>query len=82
MNNLVGLAEIGGLKDKIYAIYSSPLKALSNDIHKNLIEPLEQIKELIKTERIDIAVHGGDLFHTVGRLEVDVFNITISINIK
>ena len=54
LNNLVGLAEIGGLKDKIYAIYSSPLKALSNDIHKNLIEPLDEINELAKSKNIEL----------------------------
>src|SRR3990167_7532242 len=45
LNYLVGLAEKGNLEDKIYAIYTSPLKALSNDIHKNLVEPLQEINE-------------------------------------
>lgn len=32
-----------GLKDEVYILYVSPLKALSNDIHKNLDEPLQGI---------------------------------------
>jgi ATP-dependent helicase Lhr and Lhr-like helicase len=37
-----GLA--GTLKDEIRVLYVSPLKALSNDIHKNLEEPLRSIR--------------------------------------
>jgi ATP-dependent helicase Lhr and Lhr-like helicase len=37
-----GLA--GTLKDEIRVLYVSPLKALSNDIHKNLEEPLTSIR--------------------------------------
>src|ERR1043165_7297416 len=33
----------GTLEDRTYVIYVSPLKALSNDIKKNLREPLEGI---------------------------------------
>jgi len=54
LNNLIGLAEIGKLEDKIYAVYSSPLKALSNDIHKNLVEPLEEINELAKSKGVEL----------------------------
>ena len=39
LNHLVNLAEKNCLKNKVYAVYTSPLKALNNDIHKNLIEP-------------------------------------------
>ena len=59
LNNLIGLAEIGKLEDKIYAVYSSPLKALSNDIHKNLVEPLEEINELAKSKGVEL---GGNTF--------------------
>jgi ATP-dependent Lhr-like helicase len=34
----------GTLKDEISILYVSPLKALSNDIHKNLEEPLAEIR--------------------------------------
>src|SRR5262245_58556050 len=39
-----GLAE-GGLPDAVQVVYVSPLKALSNDIQKNLEEPLAGIRE-------------------------------------
>jgi ATP-dependent Lhr-like helicase len=41
-----GLA--GKLTDEIRIAYVSPLKALSNDIHKNLEEPLAGIREALK----------------------------------
>jgi len=50
LNYIVTLAAKDKLEDKVYAIYSSPLKALSNDIHKNLIEPLEEINKIAKTK--------------------------------
>ncbi|MDO8459968.1 MAG: ATP-dependent helicase [Nanoarchaeota archaeon] len=46
LNYLVDLSVKGELEDKVYAIYCSPLKALSNDIYVNLIDPLREIKEL------------------------------------
>src|SRR5712671_210088 len=41
-----GLA--GALPDEIRVIYVSPLKALSNDIHKNLEEPLAGIRAALR----------------------------------
>src|SRR6185369_1040354 len=35
----------GKLRDETAVVYVSPLKALSNDIHKNLEEPLRDIRE-------------------------------------
>ncbi|HEY3857392.1 MAG TPA: DEAD/DEAH box helicase [Verrucomicrobiae bacterium] len=47
----------GTLKDEIYVLYVSPLKALSNDIHKNLEEPLAEIRAELKTATgIDVPV--------------------------
>jgi len=65
LNQLVTLAAKGELESKIYAVYTSPLKALSNDIHKNLIEPLESIYEIaekkkIKLQKIRVALRTGD----------------------
>ncbi len=65
LNYLVMLSEKNELEDKIYALYTSPLKALSNDISKNLIEPLEEINALakekkIKLQPIRIALRTGD----------------------
>ncbi len=65
LNHLIILAEKHELKDKIYAVYTSPLKALSSDIWKNLIEPLHEIEALahekgIKLQKIRIALRTGD----------------------
>ena len=65
LNRLVFLAEKKELKDKVYAVYVSPLKALNNDIHKNLIEPLVEINELAKSkgialQEIRVALRTGD----------------------
>ncbi len=54
LNNLVTLAEKKELQKKVYAVYISPLKALNNDIHKNLIEPLQEINELAKSKDIEL----------------------------
>src|SRR5213078_741191 len=50
-----GLA--GKLSDETRVVYVSPLKALSNDIHKNLEEPLAGIRSaLLASEGKDIDV--------------------------
>jgi ATP-dependent Lhr-like helicase len=61
LNELVDNAEKGLLKDKVYCIYISPLKALNNDIAKNLIEPLQQIEKIAGKELgIRVGVRTGD----------------------
>src|SRR5213594_3620200 len=51
----IGLA--GKLRDETHVLYVSPLKALSNDIHKNLEEPLAGIRAaLVSAEGRDIKV--------------------------
>ena len=61
INELLHLAKKGGLEDKIYVLYVSPLKALNNDIERNLKEPLKEIYEKYDIkERIRIAVRTGD----------------------
>jgi len=61
LNELVDSAEKGELKDKVYAIYISPLKALSNDISKNLKEPLAEIEKIAgKDLGIRVGVRTGD----------------------
>src|SRR5262245_21446447 len=42
---LVGQGLAGELREETQVVYVSPLKALSNDIQKNLLEPLAQIGE-------------------------------------
>ena len=61
LNELVDLSEKELLEDKIYSIYISPLKALSNDIEKNLIKPLKEIEDVSKKElNIRVGVRTGD----------------------
>ncbi|MFA6022654.1 MAG: ATP-dependent helicase [Candidatus Pacearchaeota archaeon] len=65
LNYLVILADKNELDNRIYAVYVSPLKALSNDIHKNLIEPLQQINEIAekhgkKLQEIRVGLRTGD----------------------
>jgi ATP-dependent Lhr-like helicase len=60
-----GVANGGALPDETRVVYVSPLKALSNDIHVNLEEPLEGIRaELEKRGLPDVvirtAVRTGD----------------------
>src|SRR3990167_7861838 len=43
LNELVDSSIKGILEDRIYCVYISPLKALNNDISRNLKEPLKQI---------------------------------------
>src|SRR3989344_945104 len=54
LNYLVGLALKNELEDKIYAVYCSPLKALSNDIHFNLVQPLKEIEELAEKKGLEM----------------------------
>ena len=61
ISELTTLSQKGELEDKVYCIYISPLKALDNDIEKNLEEPLKGI-EKIATKDLGIrkAVRTGD----------------------
>ena len=45
IDELYARAEAGDLSDDIHVLYVTPLKALGNDIHRNLVEPLEQIQQ-------------------------------------
>jgi len=65
LNYLVSLARKNELENKVYAVYCSPLKALSNDIFVNLVEPLAEIEDLakkkgIKMQKIRVALRTGD----------------------
>ena len=61
ISELTTLAEKDKLEDKVYCIYISPLKALDNDIEKNLDEPLEGIEKIAgKKLGIRKAVRTGD----------------------
>ena len=54
LNYLINLAEKKEVEEKIYAVYVSPLKALSNDVSFNLIQPLEEINALAKSKGIEL----------------------------
>ncbi len=64
INELFKYAQDGMLEDRIYAVYVSPLKALANDINKNL-EELAQMHELaqrkgIEFPKVRVGVRSGD----------------------
>jgi ATP-dependent Lhr-like helicase len=46
LDRLLQLALSGRLRDQTYVVYVSPLRALSNDIQRNLQQPLAEILEL------------------------------------
>ncbi len=50
INELVTAAASGELRDETSVVYVSPLKALGNDIHKNLTVPLAAIRKLAEEE--------------------------------
>src|SRR3989344_1369929 len=61
LSELITLSESGLLEDKVYAVYISPLKALSNDIQFNLQQPLKEMEELAEKKfNIRIGVRTGD----------------------
>lgn len=61
INELTTLADKGELEDKVYCIYISPLKALDNDIERNLDQPLREIEKIAgKPLNIRKAVRTGD----------------------
>ena len=61
INELTALADKGKLEDKVYCIYISPLKALDNDIERNLENPLREIEKIAKKPlNIRKAVRTGD----------------------
>ncbi len=61
ISELVGLAERGELENKVYCVYVSPLRALGNDIERNLHEPLRGVREIAQRDLgIRVAVRTGD----------------------
>ena len=65
INGLIEAASRGPLPDATTVVYISPLKALGNDIHKNLQEPLAGVRALAESEgialpEIRVAVRSGD----------------------
>ena len=65
INDLVLQSADGALEDKVHVLYISPLKALSNDIERNLQMPLQGIADALSVSgqsphHIRAAVRTGD----------------------
>ncbi len=65
INSLYTMEKAGQLEEGVYAVYISPLKALINDIKRNLLTPLSEINEKAKelSERetgITVGIRTGD----------------------
>jgi ATP-dependent Lhr-like helicase len=55
IDGLVRRARLGPLPDRTEVVYVSPLKALSNDVHKNLEVPLAEIAALAAERGVQLA---------------------------
>ena len=61
LNELIDSSEKGILEDKVYCVYISPLRALSEDIKINLVNPLLEMEEIAgKKFGIRVASRTGD----------------------
>ncbi|WP_126451140.1 ATP-dependent helicase [Sulfodiicoccus acidiphilus] len=60
LDELFALGESGKLEDRVYALYVSPLRALGNDMRRNLLEPLMEIRSAASIPEIRVAVRTGD----------------------
>ena len=60
---MVRLSLDGKLQKKVHCVYISPIKALANDIQRNLIGPLNEISERYLPDRaqeIKVGLRTGD----------------------
>ena len=65
INALTRYSREGTLEERVYCIYVSPLKALANDVNRNLNTPLAEMRELAAERGMDVpdirvAVRSGD----------------------
>ncbi len=65
LNDLVRLAKAGELGDRVHCVYVSPLKALNNDMERNVRAPIEGIRAVFEADgrpfpEIRVAVRTGD----------------------
>ncbi len=65
LDTLYEYAERGELEDQVYVVYVSPLRALNNDMRRNLLEPIQGIKKVAEElgyelPEIRIAVRTSD----------------------
>lgn len=66
LSELFKMGESGKLADSVYCVYISPLKALDNDVKKNLMVPLAEIRDIASEGGVDlpevrVAVRTGDV---------------------
>ncbi|NQT20179.1 MAG: DEAD/DEAH box helicase, partial [Planctomycetes bacterium] len=54
INDLFAMGRRQVLDDAVHVLYISPLKALNNDIQKNLVEPLQGIKRHARKAGVDV----------------------------
>ena len=54
IDSLFRQATSGELPDQCQVVYVSPLKALSNDVHKNLSEPLQEIRQAAAEKGLEL----------------------------
>lgn len=65
IDELTRYANEGTLEERVYCIYISPLKALANDVNRNLNTPLAEMREVAKNHgmnvpEIKVGVRSGD----------------------
>ncbi len=61
LNELIDSSEKGILENRVYCVYVSPLRALSEDIKINLVEPLKEMERIAgKKLSIKVATRTGD----------------------
>ncbi|MBI2657087.1 ATP-dependent helicase [Candidatus Woesearchaeota archaeon] len=61
LNELIDSSEKGILENRVYCVYVSPLRALSEDIKVNLVEPLKEMEKIAgKKLNIRVASRTGD----------------------
>jgi len=65
IDHLLRLASAGTLEDRTHVVYVSPLKALGNDVQKNLLAPLAELRERAvasgaELPEIRVMVRSGD----------------------
>jgi ATP-dependent Lhr-like helicase len=62
LSDLMNLSLANKLEDKVYCIYVSPLRALNNDIYRNLTGPLAELYSdiVLPIKRISVGIRTGD----------------------
>jgi len=54
LDTLYHMGERGTLENKIYVVYVSPLRALNNDMRRNLLQPIKGIEAIAKSMGFDL----------------------------